>query len=76
MVGWTANILLLLCAAFVHKHRWALLCGAAGGLLWTVKAYWAGWWDLCVIEILLSCLQIRGYLKWQRYSTPHDPIVK
>lgn len=66
MLGWVANLLLIVCAACVHKHRWALLCGAAGGVLWAVKAYGVGWWDLLIIELVLASLQIRGYIKWQR----------
>lgn len=66
MIGWLANALLILCAATVHRHRWALLAGAAGGLLWGVKAWQAGWWDLLAIEIVLSSLQIRGFVLWKR----------
>lgn len=66
MIGWLANGLLIVCAATVHKHRWSLLVGAAGGFLWATKAYAAGWWDLLAIEIVLSLLQIRGYIKWRR----------
>ena len=66
MIGWTANSLLIICAAFVHRYRWALLCGAMGGALWAVKAIRAEWWDLLAIEIILSTLQIRGFLKWKR----------
>jgi hypothetical protein len=66
MLGWTANVLLVLCAANVHRHRWALLAGAAGGGLWLIKAVGAGWWDLAAIEILLSLLQLRGWWKWTR----------
>lgn len=66
MLGWLANGLLVVCAAFVHKHRWALLFGVAGGVCWGIKAYQAQWWDLLAIEILLSSLQIRGYILWCR----------
>lgn len=65
-MGWLANGLLIVCAACVHRYRWALLCGAAGGYLWAFKAYEAQWWDLLAIEILLSSLQIRGYILWRR----------
>src|SRR5690606_27516473 len=66
MTGWLANALLVLCAATVHHYRWALLAGAAGGMLWAVKAWQAGWTDLLVIELLLSSLQIRGFVLWKR----------
>ena len=66
LIGWVANCLLIVCAACVHKHRWALLFGATGGFLWAFKAYSIGWWDLLFIEIILSVLQLRGYLKWDR----------
>lgn len=66
MLGFIANTLLLLCAAFVHRCRWALLCGAAGGVLWAFMAYRAGWWNLVFIELVLASLQIRGYTKCNR----------
>lgn len=66
MIGWVANALLIVCSAFVHKYRWALLFGVAGGILWTVKAVQLGLPDLVAIEIIIVVLQIRCYIKWKR----------
>lgn len=66
MIGWTANVLLIVCSAFVHRYRWALLFGIAGGILWAFKAAGLGMFDLFCIEVVIVVLQIRGYLKWNR----------
>jgi hypothetical protein len=57
---------LIVCSAFVHKYRWALLFGVAGGILWTIKAVQLGLMDLVAIEVIIVVLQIRGYFAWKR----------
>lgn len=65
MIGWIANIILIIgCWGVSHQHRWALLLGASGGILWAVEAVHLQRLDLFVIEIILSSLQIRGYFIW------------
>ncbi len=68
-MGWVANILLIICAwRLAQKDRWALLFGAAGGCLWGIKAICTQQWDLLVIEVILSALQIRAWYKWGKFT--------
>lgn len=69
MIGWVANCLLILCAwGVAYQYRWALLCGAMGGFLWAYEAIALSRMDLLFIEIVLSSLQIWGWIKWGKLS--------
>jgi hypothetical protein len=69
IIGWVANVLLIICAWGVgHRYRWALLCGALGGYLWAIKAILTFQWDLLFIEIVLSSLQVWAWVKWGRHT--------
>lgn len=72
VMGWAANILLIVCAwRIAYKERWALLCGASGGFLWAIKAIATSQWDLLFIEIVLSTLQLWAWKKWKK--SPEKP---
>lgn len=65
ILGWVANLLLIICSwRLAHKDRWALLFGAAGGFLWAIKAIATHQLDLLSIEIILASLQLHAWYKW------------
>ena len=64
-MGWIGNTLLIICVWRIgYRDRWAFLCGAAGGFVWSIKAYNTSQWDLLAIEIILSILQLIAWRKW------------
>lgn len=65
MTGWIANALLLWSWwALGKKHRYALILGIIGSLMWAHIAYAKLMWDLLSIEILLASFQVRAWWLW------------
>lgn len=66
-MGWIGNALIIFGAWHIgHKRRWAFLCTMAGGLCWVSEGVWLMRADLIFIEIVMSLIAFRNFLKWRK----------
>jgi hypothetical protein len=64
-MGWLANLLIILSWwLLAKKHRYALLLGVAGSLLWCAVAVQKRMPDLVAVEVVLAALGIRAWVLW------------
>lgn len=67
MLGWIANIILIYSWwTLGYQKRHALICGAAGSLVWFAIGVQKEMWDLCFIELVLACLGVRAWMLWRK----------
>jgi hypothetical protein len=68
MLGWTANILIIISwYLMANKSRTAIMLGVIGSLLWSIEGFRMARWDLVTIELVLAGLGFRTYLHWRVY---------
>jgi hypothetical protein len=66
MLGWAANILIILSwYMMANKSRSAIILGIIGSFLWGIEGFRMCRWDLVTIEFILALLGLRTYLLWQ-----------
>jgi len=66
-MGWIGNgfvIIGILCVGY--KLRVGFLLGMVGSLIWAMRAYNTGQWDLMVIETVIIFLQAFSWYNWRQ----------
>jgi hypothetical protein len=65
-LGWIGNALIVLGAWQIgHKRRWGFLLSIAGSSCWIAKGSLLGMTDLICIELVMSTIAARNYIKWR-----------
>lgn len=77
MTGWIANALLLWgWWALGNKHRYGMVLGIIGSLLWATVGYQKAMWDLLTIELVLASVQVRAWWLWRKNDDGNNSGVR
>lgn len=67
MIGWVGNVFIILgILAIAYQYKVGFILGIIGNLLWCVRGYYTGQYDLITIEVFIVVLQIFSYFNWGR----------
>lgn len=75
-MGWIANVILVWgWVALGNKHRYGIMLGILGSVIWAGIAYNKAMWDLITIEIVLAAVQVRAWWLWGRDDDGNNQSV-
>jgi hypothetical protein len=65
LFGWFGNVFIIISMVLVvRKSKWGFASGILGNLLWVVKGFFTGQWDLITLDAIIIVVQSYGFYQW------------